>query len=981
MNQQLGSYVKFFHIIRELEDSFQIDSRQKQILKVNFTIKDKKLMNILSDLNDEDEEEIKFSLLNYLNELPKEKQGVSRQMKRTRSSITDVDLIKGVKLDDSQFHDSVADMEKAFKLINHFYNKKKEGQTINPKINQIFENIRNLFTQNESQSNPSSALLTKCSSSPTMDMNQLIESDLLDSYKSIKFQFANYMKSHLLLMDENVSYTTIFNLLRELTKNLLDCDHFSFFKLNSNSELELYQTKTDIFDQIPLDQFLTDEIASLPQNKVFRFPQASHLCSKLDSMNYLSSYGLQTNNVIFIYHSKQNKQLDSESILKIANDYQLIDELRNMSMFLIHTIQNAKVQFFSPLSIADMILDLGISFLRASKFILIEQMYNILSQMFKMDKQSQFNDRLQTDQQDIQVWDSESVYIIFKDSQVTVCFRIYSMNLQKQTDQRIYSEVKHYYEKYLRFIRECFDKSAFYKFFLRSNNSLVFEFDKSGHLLFLSRPIPKQIKSNFNIQFNSHMIHYNQLSYNKIFDQRVVSNIENYLQDHNWKTMKDNEKQYEIFLKIEEKTYKGFALIFTENTKGWVKKQFKQLESGNKLDSKIKAKIRKQLIQHETINFVNKLEETNPDVKYSVASLYMPLQQLILKRTKSNQGNQQDQPKIQKSEVELKRSKFATMEELDLNEFCLTSQDDLIDTFDFNIMELTSQKDKHRVVWAILKKNRIFDDFGLPQENLQNFIKEMEYHYNVNNNPYHNYDHGVTVMQTAHYFCKELDQTSKNTIIDNFNRFILMISSFGHDVGHTGRTNVFEINSLSDLAIRYHDKSVLEQHHAALTIQILKYPQCNILTNLNQTKGLISNILSTDMSEHFTLLKDFENRPKNFNDPKILSGYIMHVSDFGGAGKRSNISVKWSSRVNQEFSFQYKLEGELGYPQQPYMKDLHIVIFQSEVGFLKVIVRPCYVLLSEFLEGRLKHCIGYIDDTIQYWEKIGKKNEEQQQQQ
>jgi hypothetical protein len=36
--------------------------------------------------------------------------------------------------------------------------------------------------------------------------------------------------------------------------------------------------------------------------------------------------------------------------------------------------------------------------------------------------------------------------------------------------------------------------------------------------------------------------------------------------------MKDNDgRQYEIFLKIEEKVYKGFAVIFTENTKGWVK--------------------------------------------------------------------------------------------------------------------------------------------------------------------------------------------------------------------------------------------------------------------------------------------------------------------------------------------------------------------------------------------------------------------------
>jgi hypothetical protein len=52
------------------------------------------------------------------------------------------------------------------------------------------------------------------------------------------------------------------------------------------------------------------------------------------------------------------------------------------------------------------------------------------------------------------------------------------------------------------------------------------------------------------------------------------------------------------------------------------------------------------------------------------------------------------------------------------------------------------------------------------------------------------------------------------------------------------------------------------------------------------------------MSEHFSLLKDFENRPKDFRDSKILCGYIMHTSDFGGAGKKTSVSVKWSARVN-----------------------------------------------------------------------------------
>lgn len=55
-------------------------------------------------------------------------------------------------------------------------------------------------------------------------------------------------------------------------------------------------------------------------------------------------------------------------------------------------------------------------------------------------------------------------------------------------------------------------------------------------------------------------------------------------------------------------------------------------------------------------------------------------------------------------------------------------------------------EEKHRMVWAILKKDGLIDDYQIPSDNLQSFIVEMEHHYNLNNNPYHNYDHGLTVM-------------------------------------------------------------------------------------------------------------------------------------------------------------------------------------------------------------------------------------------
>jgi len=40
------------------------------------------------------------------------------------------------------------------------------------------------------------------------------------------------------------------------------------------------------------------------------------------------------------------------------------------------------------------------------------------------------------------------------------------------------------------------------------------------------------------------------------------------------------------------------------------------------------------------------------------------------------------------------------------------------------------------------------------------------------------------------------------------------------------------VNSMSKLAIRYHDKSVLEQHHIAVTFRILRKKEANIFAQL-----------------------------------------------------------------------------------------------------------------------------------------------------
>jgi predicted HAD superfamily phosphohydrolase YqeG len=43
---------------------------------------------------------------------------------------------------------------------------------------------------------------------------------------------------------------------------------------------------------------------------------------------------------------------------------------------------------------------------------------------------------------------------------------------------------------------------------------------------------------------------------------------------------------------------------------------------------------------------------------------------------------------------------------------------------------------------------------------------------------------------------------------------------------------------------------------------------------------------------------------------------------------------------------------------------------KSEIGFLKVIVRPLHVTLSKFLNDGLRELVENLDETIIEWEKV-----------
>ncbi|XP_051654677.1 dual specificity calcium/calmodulin-dependent 3',5'-cyclic nucleotide phosphodiesterase 1C isoform X8 [Manacus candei] len=282
-----------------------------------------------------------------------------------------------------------------------------------------------------------------------------------------------------------------------------------------------------------------------------------------------------------------------------------------------------------------------------------------------------------------------------------------------------------------------------------------------------------------------------------------------------------------------------------------------------------------------------------------------------------------------------------------------------VDKWSFDVFALNDASGDHAlkfIFYELLTRYDLINRFKIPISALVSFVEALEVGYSKHKNPYHNLMHAADVTQTVHYL---LFKTGVVHWLTELEIFAMIFAAAIHDYEHTGTTNNFHIQTRSDSAILYNDRSVLENHHVSAAYRLLQDDEeMNILSNLSKDDWrefralVIEMVLATDMSCHFQQIKAMKNalqQPEGIDKPKALS-LLLHTADISHPAKAWDLHHRWTMSLLEEFFRQGDKEAELGLPFSPLCDRKSTMVAQSQIGFIDFIVEPTFTVLTDMTE-------------------------------
>ncbi|XP_010800146.1 dual specificity calcium/calmodulin-dependent 3',5'-cyclic nucleotide phosphodiesterase 1A isoform X3 [Bos javanicus] len=281
-----------------------------------------------------------------------------------------------------------------------------------------------------------------------------------------------------------------------------------------------------------------------------------------------------------------------------------------------------------------------------------------------------------------------------------------------------------------------------------------------------------------------------------------------------------------------------------------------------------------------------------------------------------------------------------------------------VDKWSFDVFALNEASGEHSLkfmIYELFTRYDLINRFKIPVSCLIAFAEALEVGYSKYKNPYHNLIHAADVTQTVHYI---MLHTGIMHWLTELEILAMVFAAAIHDYEHTGTTNNFHIQTRSDVAILYNDRSVLENHHVSAAYRLMQEEEMNVLINLSKDDWrdlrnlVIEMVLSTDMSGHFQQIKNIRNslqQPEGLDKAKTMS-LILHAADISHPAKSWKLHHRWTMALMEEFFLQGDKEAELGLPFSPLCDRKSTMVAQSQIGFIDFIVEPTFSLLTDSTE-------------------------------
>ncbi|WVQ71403.1 hypothetical protein IAR50_000938 [Cryptococcus sp. DSM 104548] len=330
---------------------------------------------------------------------------------------------------------------------------------------------------------------------------------------------------------------------------------------------------------------------------------------------------------------------------------------------------------------------------------------------------------------------------------------------------------------------------------------------------------------------------------------------------------------------------------------------------------------------------------------------------------------------------------------------------DKIATWDFKPHDL-DDGDLYRVACLLFEgvlNTEGLAQLGLERDKVNRLLYALRAIYHAPN-PYHNYVHAIDVLQATYTFLLDIGvvppfdymrewgpgkQVWKRSaeggesmgtkrareLIRPQDVLAVLVAAMGHDVGHPGLSNAFMKNAKVPLSQVYEDKSVLENMHCMLVVQLLRKHGFGFLIESSTAscaaratsggvdqkgfrKVLYSSILATDMSLHFAWiarLKEFDDRLKagavrgEEEERVLICQALIKCADISNPSRPIDVSQHWSSVLLEEWAKQASLEHDLSLPVSVVASADAALQAKGQIGFIDLFTKPLFDAVSDAL--------------------------------